>query len=165
VEHHLADSDIDIKLIIAMHDRYQLGCWGNDSYVDKYHLPAVDCATGSASDNNVEFWYSDSNCISDFENRIRHILEHRNSRIDGSPAWKDLSSHIFSFNIQNEGQGHLNGNIAPHPTWWCDRATFMRSIMGESGVLISTGKIASNLVHQKYPMLTSSRRRQRISQL
>lgn len=129
----------DIKLIIALHDRYQLGCWGNDTYVEKYHLPAVDCAQGKASDNNVEFWYSDANCISDFENRIRHVLEHRNGRIDGSPAWKDLSSHIFAFNIQNEGQGHLNGNIPPHPSWWCDRATFMRGIMGGSDVLISTG--------------------------
>uniref|UniRef100_A0A8H7TQ56 mannan endo-1,4-beta-mannosidase n=1 Tax=Bionectria ochroleuca TaxID=29856 RepID=A0A8H7TQ56_BIOOC len=125
--------DRNIKLTIALHDRYQLGCWGNDAYVDKYHLPAVDCSTGKASDNNVEFWYSDKNCISDFENRIRHILEHRNARITGSPAWKDLSSHIFSFNIQNEGQGHLNGNIAPHPSWWCDRAKFMRNIMGQRG--------------------------------
>ncbi|KAF5022179.1 hypothetical protein F66182_5766 [Fusarium sp. NRRL 66182] len=128
-----------IKLIIAMHDRYQLGCWGNDAYVDKYHLPAVDCSNQPASANNVEFWYSDRNCISDFENRIRHVLEHRNTLIEGSPAWKDLSSHIFSFNIQNEGQGHLNGNVPPHPSWWCNRATFMRRIMGNSDVLISTG--------------------------
>ena len=98
-----------------MHDRYQLGCWGNDTYVSKYKLPAIDCAVGKASDNNVEWWYRDASPIYDFENRLRHVLEHRNNLIDGSPAWKDLSSHIFSFNIQNEGQGHLNGNIAPHP--------------------------------------------------
>ncbi|CAG9981788.1 unnamed protein product [Clonostachys byssicola] len=130
----------NIKLTIALHDRYQLGCWGNDAYVDKYHLPAVDCSTGKASDNNVEFWYSDKNCISDFENRIRHILEHRNARISGSPAWKDLSSHIFSFNIQNEGQGHLNGNIAPHPSWcdipenWACAALDLVNIHSYSGV-------------------------------
>ncbi|KAJ1326166.1 mannan endo-1,4-beta-mannosidase [Microdochium nivale] len=129
----------DIKLTIAMHDRYQLGCWGNDTYVTKYNLPALDCAVGKARDNDVARWYGDAAPIADFENRVKHILEHRNTLIDGSPAWKDLSSHIFSFNIQNEGQGHLNGNIAPHPEWWCDRATFMRGIMGASKVLISTG--------------------------
>ncbi|GKU08376.1 glycoside hydrolase family 5 protein [Fusarium langsethiae] len=129
----------NIKLTIAIHDRYQLGCWGRDAYVSKYNLPAVDCNTQPASANNVEFWYSDKNCISDFENRIRHVLEHKNTLISGSPAWKDLSSHIFAFNIQNEGQGHLNNNIPPHPSWWCDRAGFMRSIMGSSKVLISTG--------------------------
>ncbi|KAF5557198.1 glycoside hydrolase [Fusarium phyllophilum] len=91
------------------------------------------------SANNVEFWYSDKNCISDFQNRIRHVLEHKNTLISGSPAWKDLNSHIFAFNIQNEGQGHLNNNIPPHPSWWCDRAGFMRGIMGSSKVLISTG--------------------------
>lgn len=129
----------DIKLTIALHDRYQLGCWGNDSYVTKYHLPAVDCNYASASANNVEFWYSDTNCINDFQRRIQHVLEHRNDLLDGSPQWKDLPEYIFSFNIQNEGQGHLNNNIAPHPEWWCDRATFMRDIMGSSSVLISTG--------------------------
>ncbi|KAK0384836.1 hypothetical protein NLU13_7314 [Sarocladium strictum] len=128
-----------IKLTIALHDRYQLGCWGNDTYVQKYHLPAVDCALGSVKQNNVEWWYRDANAIRDFENRIKHILEHRNKLIPGQPAWKDLSSHIFAFNIQNEGQGHLNNNIAPHPSWWCDRAKFMRRIMGKSRVLISTG--------------------------
>ncbi|KAI3575562.1 glycoside hydrolase superfamily [Fusarium oxysporum f. sp. albedinis] len=128
-----------IKLTIAIHDRYQLGCWGSDAYVSKYKLPAVDCNTQPASANNVEFWYSDKNCISDFQNRIRHVLEHKNTLISGSPAWKDLNSHIFAFNIQNEGQGHLNNNIPPHPSWWCDRAGFMRGIMGSSKVLISTG--------------------------
>jgi hypothetical protein len=34
----------------------------------------------------------------------------------------------------------LNNNIPPHPSWWCDRAGFMRGIMGSSKVLISTGK-------------------------
>jgi len=123
-----------------MHDRYQLGCWGNDTYVAKYDLPALDCAIGKASANDVTPWYADAGPIADFENRLEHILEHRNALIEGSPAWKDLSSHIFSFNIQNEGQGHLNGNIAPRPEWWCDRATFMRGIMGSSKVLISTGR-------------------------
>jgi mannan endo-1,4-beta-mannosidase len=137
--HHQLTQHTDIKLTIAIHDRYQLGCWGNDTYVSKYHLPAVDCNTAKASDNNVEFWYSDANCINDFDNRIAHVLEHSNDLLPNSPKWKDLADYIFSFNIQNEGQGHLNDNVAPHPSWWCDRATFMRGLMGDSKVRISTG--------------------------
>ncbi|EAT84154.2 hypothetical protein SNOG_07878 [Parastagonospora nodorum SN15] len=127
-----------IKLIIAMHDRYQLGCWGNDTYVSKYKLPALDCAVKPAAQNDVTFFYQDPSPISDFDNRLTHILEHKNTLLPGAPQWKDLSEHIFSFNIQNEGQGHLRNNIAPAPAWWCDRSKKMRSIMGNSAILIST---------------------------
>lgn len=129
----------ELKLVIAMHDRYQLGCWGNDTYTKKYKLPTLDCAVAKASDNDVTSWYAGRREQQDFDNRIKHILEHRNKKIRGAPKWKDLSDHIFAFNVQNEGQGHLRGNIAPVPNWWCDKARFMRKIMGRSKVLISTG--------------------------
>jgi len=95
---------------------------------------------GKASDNDVTSWYSDPDSVADFDTRIAHVLEHSNELIEGAPKWKDLDEYIFSFNIQNEGQGHLNGNVAPVPGWWCDRAEMMRDIMGDSGVLISTGE-------------------------
>jgi mannan endo-1,4-beta-mannosidase len=133
-------SAADIKLTVALHDRYQLGCWGNDSYVRKYSLPALDCSFGKASDNDVTSWYSDPDSVTDFDNRIAHVLEHSNDLIEGAPKWKDLDEYIFSFNIQNEGQGHLNGNVAPVPGWWCERAEWMRERMGDSEVLISTGE-------------------------
>jgi mannan endo-1,4-beta-mannosidase len=130
-----------IKLIIAAHDRYQLGCWGNDTYVTKYKLPALDCGNPAtpARNNDVTSWYQDASPVNDFDNRLAHILQHRNTLLPGAPQWKDLSSHIFSFNIQNEGQGHLRNNIAPVPHWWCDRSKKMRALMGQSAVLISTG--------------------------
>ncbi|KAH7066747.1 glycoside hydrolase superfamily [Paraphoma chrysanthemicola] len=128
-----------IKLIIAMHDRYQLGCWGNDTYVSKYKLPAINCAQKPASQNDVTWFYQDPSPIFDFDNRLTHILQHRNQLLPGAPQWKDLSDYIFSFNIQNEGQGHLRGNVAPAPNWWCDRSKKMRGIMGSSPILISTG--------------------------
>ena len=154
---------VDVKLTIALHDRYQLGCWGNDSYVRKYNLPALDCSFGKASDNDVTSWYSDHDSVSDFDNRIAHVLEYRNALIEGAPMWKDLPEYIFSFNIQNEGQGHLRGNIAPVPGWWCDRAEFMRKMMGDSGVLISTGECSPlvNFVVTRLIIITS-RWRQRI---
>ncbi|PSK42055.1 hypothetical protein B9Z65_3969 [Elsinoe australis] len=119
------------QLMIEAHER--------DAYVTKYKLPAVDCNTAQASQNDVTFFYQDASPVSDFDNRITHILTHRNALLPNSPQWKDLSSHIFAFNIQNEGQGHLRNNIAPAPQWWCDRSKHMRSVMGNSAVLISTG--------------------------
>jgi mannan endo-1,4-beta-mannosidase len=108
--------------------------------VDKYNLPALDCSYGKASDNDVTAWYANPESVFDFDIRIAHILEHSNPLIEGAPQWKDLSDHIFSFNIQNEGQGHLDNNTAPVPEWWCDRAKSMREIMGHSDVLVSTGE-------------------------
>lgn len=109
--------------------------------MEKYNLPAIDCANIPASNNNVTSWYSCQGAIEDFEKRIEHVLQHQNELLPGSPRWKDLSDYIFSFNIQNEGQGHLNENIAPVPQWWCDRSRFMRQLMGRSEILISTGKL------------------------
>jgi mannan endo-1,4-beta-mannosidase len=106
----------------------------------KYKLPALDCAVKPAAQNDVTFFYQDPSPINDFDNRLAHILQHRNALLPGAPQWKDLSDYIFSFNIQNEGQGHLRNNIAPAPGWWCDRSKKMRSVMGNSAILVSTGK-------------------------
>lgn len=44
-----------IKLIIAMHDRYSLGCWKIDAYVRKYNIPvAADCGH-SAQENDLRY--------------------------------------------------------------------------------------------------------------
>ncbi|RAR11698.1 glycoside hydrolase family 5 protein [Stemphylium lycopersici] len=119
------------QLMVEAHDR--------DTYVSKYKLPAIDCAKRPASQNDVTFFYQDASPIFDFDNRLTHILQHKNQLLPGAPQWKDLSDYIFAFNIQNEGQGHLRNNIAPAPGWWCDRSKKMRSIMGNSAILISTG--------------------------
>lgn len=71
---------------------------------------------------------------------MKHIVNHRNAHL-GNKKWSELASHIYAFNIQNEGQGHLNNNNAPVPNWWCDRAKQMRNEMGKGSTvpLISTG--------------------------
>jgi mannan endo-1,4-beta-mannosidase len=129
-----------------------------DTYVSKYKLPALDCAQKPAAQNDVTFFYRDSSPIFDFDNRLTHILQHKNQLLSGAPQWKDLSDYIFSFNIQNEGQGHLRNNIAPAPQWWCDRSKKMRSVMGNSAILISTGSSLRAYI-LKITVLTLSRRR------
>lgn len=93
--------------------------------------------------NNVTSWCLNPTAIQDFDNRIQHVLEHRNRPIPGHPQWKDLSDYIFAFDVENEAEGHLNNDIAPVPEWWCDRSRFMRSIMGDSRVLVATGSFPS----------------------
>jgi mannan endo-1,4-beta-mannosidase len=115
-----------------------------DTYVSKYKLPAIDCAKTPAAQNDVTWFYQDPSPIYDFDNRLTHILQHKNQLLSNAPQWKDLSDYIFAFNIENEGQGHLRNNIAPAPNWWCDRSKKMRSIMGNSAILISTGNLLSS---------------------
>ncbi|TFK75578.1 glycoside hydrolase family 5 protein [Pluteus cervinus] len=121
----------DIKLVIAMHDRYALGCWGTDAYVAKYRLPTTGCVNGVPDSST---FYTNTNAIADFDNRLRHILNFQSPNF-GKP-WHQLSDAIFSFEIQNEGMGHMN-QVAPD--WWCGRANTIRSVLGNTGILISTG--------------------------
>ncbi|KAF9531071.1 glycoside hydrolase family 5 protein [Crepidotus variabilis] len=121
----------DIKLVVAMHDRYSLGCWGTDAYVAKYKLPTTNCQNG-VPDSSI--FYTNSNAIADFDNRLRHILNFQSPNY-GIP-WHQLSDAIFAFEIQNEGMGHMS-QVAPN--WWCNRANTIRSVLGSTGIQISTG--------------------------
>lgn len=121
----------DIKLVIAMHDRYALGCWGTDAYVNKYNLPTTNCQSG-VPDSSI--FYTNTNAINDFDNRLRHILNFMSPNFN--VPWHQLSDAIFAFEIQNEAMGHMN-QVAPN--WWCDRANTIRSVIGSWGIQISTG--------------------------
>ncbi|PFH51190.1 glycoside hydrolase family 5 protein [Amanita thiersii Skay4041] len=121
----------DIKLVIAMHDRYALGCWDRDAYVSKYSLPTTDCISGVPDSSK---FYTNTNAIADFDNRLRHILNFQSPNF--SVPWRQLSDAIFSFEIQNEAMGHMN-QVAPN--WWCNRANVIRSVLGSTGIQISTG--------------------------
>lgn len=105
----------------------------------KYNLPAINCATTSVVNNNATSWYTSPDAQRDFDNRIKHVLYHRNKKL-GNREWRHLASHIFSFNIQNEGQGHLAKSIAPVPDWWCNKSAFIRKHLGSRNtILVSTG--------------------------
>lgn len=122
----------DIKLIIAMHDRYALGCWQTDAYVHKYGLPvSTDCATQVP--DSSEF-YTNANATADFDNRLRHILNFQSPTFN--VPWSQLSDAIFAFEIENEAMSFMS-QVAPG--WWCDRANVIRSVLGNSGIQISTG--------------------------
>ncbi|GLB39738.1 putative cellulase (glycosyl hydrolase family 5) [Lyophyllum shimeji] len=123
----------DIKLIIAMHDRYALGCWQEDAYyVRKYGLPQSEDHCATVPDSST--FYTTPQAMADFDNRLRHILNFHSPTFN--VPWSQLSDAIFAFEIENEAMG-LMSQVAPN--WWCDRANVIRSVLGNSGIQISTG--------------------------
>nr|AIG55497.1 secreted protein [Thraustotheca clavata] len=127
-----------LKLIIAMHDRYALGCWDTDAYVAKYKLPASKgCDT---SVNVPKTFYTSSAAQADFDRRLTHILSHPNPHFNNRP-WGNLSEAIFGFEPQNESQGHMedgNNNI-PNPSWMCGRVNVIRQHLTSSKILVISG--------------------------
>jgi mannan endo-1,4-beta-mannosidase len=111
-----------IKLMISMHSFNALS--GGDVYGRRW-------GTG--------YFYSQSDAIAAFDNRLRHVLNHQHSTL-GKP-WKSLSQFIFAFEAQNEAMiGNGPGYIASHQYWQCDRATTIKSELGSnSGILVTTG--------------------------
>ena len=63
----------DIKLVIAMHDRYSLGCWGRDAYVSKYNLPTTNCQNG-VPDSSI--FYTNQNAITDVRSLHSPLTPH-----------------------------------------------------------------------------------------
>ncbi|KAL0478461.1 manD [Acrasis kona] len=124
--------DRGIKLNIALHDRYSLGCWARDAYVGKYGLR--DVSPKCSHDNQPSKFYFDSNAQADYDRRIAHIVNYRNP-IFNNRRWGEINEAILSFNIENENQGHVdNKNL----NWQCGRAKAIRQYLS-NGVLISTG--------------------------
>lgn len=130
----------DIKLIIALHDRYSLGCWSSDAYVTKYNLPvSPDCGSEV---NQPDAFYSNTSAIGDYDNRILHILQHQNVHFDNRP-WSDLSEVIYAFDIENESQGWMNNR---NEEWLCGRAETVQSMLlgfsqqsSDGRILVGTG--------------------------
>ncbi|KAJ3074943.1 hypothetical protein HDU98_009718 [Podochytrium sp. JEL0797] len=114
-----------IKLIIAIHDRWNLdGTWGTcDAYCQAYG------ASG---------FYTSSDAQAKFDARIAHVLNHKNAYMGNAP-WSSLSNSILSFNIQNEAESAI-GSSLPNPDWWCSRANTIKGLLPQgSPILVSTG--------------------------
>jgi hypothetical protein len=121
-----------IKLIIALHDRYALGCYAYkaDGYVSKYGIPtAIACSPP----NDASKFYSNEQAQNDFVARLSFLLDHVNPYF--GQRWGSLNRVIFSFQIENESQGHMSTYNA---RWMCDINTRIRSLVN-NGVLLSTG--------------------------
>ncbi|KAJ3223217.1 hypothetical protein HDU81_009316, partial [Chytriomyces hyalinus] len=150
-----------IKLIISMHDRYNLdGTWGCDAYCQKYNLKTAGLDTFYKAD-------SGSQILSDFDNRLAYIANYK-SQAPGSKPWNQCSDGIYAFEIQNEAQadGSQNGQSPPgtkykvdsngngNANWWCDRAQVLKNgALQGSSILLGTGggqDLASSLLAENF---------------
>ncbi|KAI1339845.1 glycoside hydrolase superfamily [Xylariaceae sp. FL0016] len=110
-----------IKLWISMHSYNTLQS-NNDFYGLWY-------GTGS--------FYSDSEAITNFKNRIAHVLSHENSNT--GKTWAESSEYIFGFEAQNEAD---QPNNVPNSmtSWQCTMAQAIKDGLGGSGdILVGTG--------------------------
>ncbi|GIL48225.1 hypothetical protein Vafri_4909 [Volvox africanus] len=126
-----------IKLIIALHDRYSLGCWSSDAYVLKYKIPVSSDCGSRPSDNDLTAFYKSADAAADMDRRFAHIVAHRNPNFGNLP-WSNIPEAILGFDIQNEGQGHLRNGDIPNRNWICERASQLKPRLA-TGVLVVSG--------------------------
>ena len=73
-------SERDIKLTVALHDRWSLGCWRTDAYALKYNLTRAACGSEPGLNDPTAF-YESREALDDFNRRIHHILTYRSVRL------------------------------------------------------------------------------------
>ena len=126
----------EIKLTIAIHDRYMLGCWGKDAYYYKYKYPPSSNCGLYPSENDCSAFYSNSDTISFFEKRIEHVLSHYH--IGFGKKWSQLDDVIFSFEPQNEPQSYLPKTSPMNSTWLCHMTSYIKSLLPVESSIVTT---------------------------
>ncbi|KAJ5444707.1 uncharacterized protein N7458_008579 [Penicillium daleae] len=110
-----------IKLLISIHSYNALQA-ANDFYGQWY-------GTGD--------FYTDSNAIEYFKERIAHVLAHVNPA--NGKTWSQSSEYIFAFEAQNEAM-HDQENPNALTAWQCTMAEAIKyNLAGNSGILVTTG--------------------------
>lgn len=74
-----------LKLTVALHDRWSLGCWRTDAYVKKYNIPRAPSCSKEPGMNDPTVFYESRAALADFTKRIEHILsceKHAQFRLD-----------------------------------------------------------------------------------
>ena len=96
-----------LKVTVALHDRYSLGCWRSDSYQRKYNLTKTDCSSDPSGNDPTRFYTEGRE---DFKRRIAHVLSYV-SRHTGN-ALGQWDQALFSVEAENEAFGHAEVTVA-----------------------------------------------------
>ncbi|XPS81813.1 Mannan endo-1,4-beta-mannosidase [Ascochyta lentis] len=112
----------NIKLLISIHSYIALE--GNRDFYGKWY------GTGD--------FYTNSEAMAHFQDRIKHVLSHVNSAT--GKTWAQSSEYIFAFEAQNEAM-HPQGNPTALATWQCSMATTIKTSLknSSSNIPVSTG--------------------------
>ncbi|KAJ5677067.1 glycoside hydrolase family 5 protein [Penicillium maclennaniae] len=110
-----------IKLLVSMHSYNALS--SNADFYGKWY------GTGD--------FYTNSEAIQYFKNRIAHIMAHVNPH--NGKTWAESSEYIFAFEAQNEAM-HDNENPNALASWQCTMAEAIKdNLNGSTGILVTTG--------------------------
>lgn len=111
----------NIKIIVSLHDRWSLGCWRKDAYVQAFNLSIAQ--EWGKSCPSPELFYFDPRIQSAFKTRLNYLLHVTVPGLNGT-QWKNFDT-IDMFEAQNEPQyGSSIFNIA----WDCQMASFLKQI-------------------------------------
>eukprot|EP00475_Leptophrys_vorax_P015703 TRINITY_DN21_c0_g1_i1.p1 TRINITY_DN21_c0_g1~~TRINITY_DN21_c0_g1_i1.p1 ORF type:complete len:392 (+),score=100.27 TRINITY_DN21_c0_g1_i1:385-1560(+) len=124
----------NLKLIICMHDRWNMHAWQNidDVYVKEY---GVNINGGA-----FERFYTDENwAMPQFNRRLQHVLNHENPLM-GNRTWGNIPEAVYAFENGNEEMWGANVGDDTYGTWHCNRAKVIRALVPEgNGILIGSG--------------------------
>jgi len=125
-----------LKLLITLGDRYALGWWSTDAYATQLGIAKAG-SSGVQQITDASKFYQSSWAASAWDNRMAHILAHKNALL-GNVPWSQLSEVVYAFEPQNEPQGHMN---LVAPSWVCNRAQKLQSLLSaaSSSILVSSG--------------------------
>lgn len=125
-----------LKLLITLGDRYALGWWSTDAYALSLGIVKAG-SSGVQQVTDASKFYTSSSAAASWDNRMAHILAHKNSLLGNKP-WSQLGSVVYAFEPQNEPQGHMS---LVSSSWVCDRAEKLQSLLSSAGssILVSSG--------------------------
>ncbi|KAK4055925.1 hypothetical protein OIO90_002918 [Microbotryomycetes sp. JL221] len=123
-----------LKLLIALSDRYALGYWSTDRYALQLNI-VKSGTSGVQKIANAASFYTNPWAIKMFDQRLDHIMKHKNDKLDGR-TWAQLDDVVYAYEPQNEPQGHMP---MASESWSCDRAKHLKSLLSGSSIKISSG--------------------------
>jgi hypothetical protein len=96
-----------LKLTVALHDRWSLGCWRTDAYATKYKVPRAPSCSAEPGLNDPTVFYESSEALADFNKRISHILTYRSVRSCAVPYFPSENSQSLMINVGDNIRGAL----------------------------------------------------------
>ena len=126
-----------VKINLAPHDRWALGCWQTDAYVKKYNLP-VSRGCNEAWKNKAYAFYTNESAFEDYSKRLAHILNYPSRHFNGRKLG-EIHQVLWGVDVENEALGHLSVSSPALAAWVCKASEVVRAHVHELVAVTSGG--------------------------
>jgi mannan endo-1,4-beta-mannosidase len=110
---HDAIGTFDDEVLNRLDDvMFNANAYGIKLLISIHSFNALQAGDVYGKTYNTQTFYTDSNALASFNNRIWWVLSHVNPH--NGKAWKDCSEYIFAFEAQNEA---MNDDVSPQTTF------------------------------------------------